>query len=243
MKGKSLAKIGMAFVIAAAVMIWCVPAKAYTFGFDDMYLVKSGNAFPGTSVTVSSSGIYQETQDATHGGVIITKLAGLTTSVPGEFVQNTTPNASSELQLYGWGQSLNYGQKVDTVYNLQDTANGAVLYFRYAVGGTAQPFTFNGFDLKTVVGSVNATFEALDASNHILDTATVTLSSGFTTFSENWTNVYEIQFTAPGGTANVYMDNVEINDPVPSVPEPATLLLLGFGLVGLAASRRKFKKA
>jgi hypothetical protein len=41
------------------------------------------------------------------------------------------------------------------------------------------------------------------------------------------------------GSGSLIMDNVEINDPVSTVPEPVTLLMLGTGLIGVGTSVRR----
>jgi hypothetical protein len=241
-----LLHLGCVLAIAAALAVWSAPAQAITFGFDDMYYLSSGKAFssvfPGATGTTSSAGVYQETQDAAHGGIIITKLS--TSGVPGEFVQNTS--LSNGLYLIGWTQSLNSGQQVDNVFNINSTNP----YFQYKTGdtggflstGTTTAFTFNSFQLK---GGGTYTFVGEDQNGHQIgtDTRTVTLTSSFQTFTENWQNVYTIYFTvSPGGSAGLYMDSVEINDPVPAVPIPPTALLLGTGLLGLVVLRPRRKK-
>jgi hypothetical protein len=226
--------------------ICAMPAHATSFTFSDEYYISSSTAFYstfGTSLGYSSAGIYQETNS---GNPTITRL-GNGSSVPGEFIQNSTPNAADELALFGWGQSLHNGQQVAIVYNTADPINGANTYFQYKVGGVTAPFTFNGFDLKGATANSNLQFtlEGLDSANHVLDSAILTVTgNSFQTETLDWTGITTVEIASTlslpvnWGSGTLYMDNIEINNPVDPVPESSTLVLLGMGLLALSYARR-----
>jgi hypothetical protein len=98
----------------------------------------------------------------------------------------------------------------------------------------------------------NTVTYGIDLNNDgLLDhSGTQTLASnvGFGVFSLPFTpgsstSVARIQFDQAGGdNLGLLLDNVALNSQVSSVPEPSSILLLGAGLAGIAAWRRRLSQ-
>jgi hypothetical protein len=236
------AKFGAPIAFAATLAVCCTAAQATTFAFQNEYYVSTmgefNTLFPGAG-GYSSMGVYQETNTTTP---TVRRLAS--SGAPGEFVQNTTPDATQALSLNGWSGSYNNGTPLyNNVYNSTNPANGSVLYMQYKTGvtppfigtGTTTAFTLNSIDFRTATVSGNLTFTLDGYLGGVLQDSAVLNVTGntFTTFTENWSNVdtVEIDSTAQNpvnwGSGTLYLGTVVINN----VPVPAPLM--GHGLPAL----------
>ena len=235
-------RIGLAATVLLLLGVGQSKADLYNFN-DEHYVAANKSSTFGTTTGYNGVGIYQLTNTTTP---IVTKLSN-GSGVPGEYVQNTTPNANQELALFGWSQSLNNGQQVANVYNLNNPINGTNTYFKYTAGGVSQTFTFNSFDLRGSFATANLSFTLQGyLGGSLVDSATHTVTGNtFSTFTENWRNVDTVEIVSTAslpvnwGSGTLYMDNVMINDPVP-VPEPSSLLVCSVvGIVGIAFGWRR----
>jgi hypothetical protein len=95
-----------------------------------------------------------------------------------------------------------------------------------------QSFDFMGYS-GSGIGNVIGTF-----SDNSTIQASVAYNSTQSTFalSSDWTGLKSVTFTANGFGARA-LDNIVLN--TVDVPEPASILLLGLGLVGLSSRRKK----
>ena len=100
---------------------------------------------------------------------------------------------------------------------------------------TQRPVTLNSL---WVTGGTGATITGYSDLGHTVLYTMVITGSGLQQIMLNWTGVEEVSIDGQG----FYVNDIEVNDPIPSVPEPATMLLLGLGLAGVAVARKKFRR-
>jgi hypothetical protein len=242
--------MAVALVAGSIVATSSSPVHATIYAFDDMYYVNSVTTFRsifGSSATgYGTSGTYQKTLTSP----LTIQKVGTGVNEGGEWILDASP--TQFLALTGWGQSLNNGQQVANVYNTTNPLNGTVLYFQYKLGGSVTAFNFNSFDLRgsNVNANLQFTLQAYDGTNNLLDTAPLSVTGNtFQTHTLNWTNVTTVEVVSTGslpvnwGSGTLYMDNVTINETVQSpIPEPASILMLGTSLLGIAASRKRIRR-
>lgn len=101
-------------------------------------------------------------------------------------------------------------------------------------------FNFVGADLS----SMGNTTESYTIKGYLgateLFSKLVTVTGQVAAFSFNFTGIDKISFSS--GNGNLTLDNIKLTTTA-AVPEPASLMLLALGFLGLVASRSKGKRA
>ena len=129
-----------------------------------------------------------------------------------------------------------------------------VAYNAYGNPGTfssANPFTFNSVYLTAAWNDgLNVVVDAYSGTTLVHSASFILNTSGPTLKTFNWANIDSVVFTTSGGVVNpaydgtgthLAMDNMTINAPVPE-PETYAMLLVGLGIMGVSASRKKRSK-
>ena len=203
-----------ALLVCAAFLLFCPQVFATYINFDDQGY-SGPTTFGGTMEEITLN-------DVGGSGINVTFLGGVILTNATNFPAN---NSSVYGTYFGGGSDHGYENPMTITFSESVTNFYMDLY--------------NGW-------TTDRTFTVSDNSGN---STTVTLpnniSSGQTLveFAAIGTVITIADVTPGVSTWDFLIDNIYFNEPLPSqVPEPATMILLGSGLLGLAGLRRKFRR-
>jgi hypothetical protein len=174
---------------------------------------------------------------------------GLTTSGVTFSTSGTGPFGSGVVTVYGAGLAamqspvLNTGTGAILVWGPPNQPGTAFLNAALPAGATAVGADF--WAQQPFISAVDITVNAADATTQTFTVNTVNRpTASFTGFTSD-VAITSILFRTPQGQTGLVVDNFAFGQsspgPVPSVPEPVTAVLVGVGLLGVAAVRKNAK--
>ena len=184
-----------------------------------------------------------ETLSTTSGGSINT----LGTSAGGLTLTLSRPGSSFDIVDFTGAVPASFGARTLSPFFHQDSNTPFLANFSSAISSLSIDMgDFGGVDADLDTLTMIA-YDALDGGGNIISTATTTCCGGadpvfvFTTLTISGAGIRSVRFIGGAGSTpnSVYYDNITATFGPAPVPEPATMMLLGTGLIGVAAEFRR----